>query len=112
MFGAQTVTFVSFTSPTDTDSLGIRPETPVEVAVSGCRFRPLRADETPQTDVDVSTQVWKCTAPPSAAVLGADSTGVLKYGGDTYQIIGGAQPYTDFSGQVFKVTVLAHKQTG
>lgn len=110
--GAQTVTFVSFTEGATPDSLGIKPETAVEVEVAGCVFEPLRVDETPQTEVDISTQVWRCTAPPVAAAVNADGTGLLKYGGITYQIVGGARPCRDFAGALSHVVVLAQRQVG
>lgn len=110
--GGQTVTFVSFTQGATPDSLGIKTETAVEVAVAGCVFEPLRADETPQTEVDIATQVWRCTAPPVAAALNADATGLLKYNGETFQIVGGARPVSDFSGAVTQVVVLAQRQVG
>ena len=83
----------------------------VEVEVPGCLFRSLRADETPQTEVDINTQVWRCTAPATAATLAADPRGYLKYDGDVYQIIGGAQKQFDFSGRPH-VVVDAQKQLG
>lgn len=109
-FGGQTVTFVTFTLGA-ADTLGVKPEIPAEIAVKGCRFRPLSASETAQAEVDVATQVWKCTAPPVPAALTADSTGYLKVDDVTYNIIGGAQPFTDMAGVPFKVTVLAQKQS-
>lgn len=112
IFGGETVSFVTFTLSAQPDELGIKAEEPAEVAVTGCRFRPLSATETTQTEFDVATEVWKLTAPPVPAALTADATGYLKYGSETYQIIGGARPFSDLSGRPFKVTILAQKQTG
>lgn len=110
--GGQVVTFVTFTLGDDVDNLGIKSEVPTEVAVSGCHFRPLSASETAQiSEIDIATQTWKCTAPPVAAALSADAAGYLKYGGDTYTIVGGAQPFTDLEGRLVKVTILAQRQT-
>ena len=111
-FGGQTVTFVTFTLDGTADNLGVKHESATEVAVAGCRFRPLSAAETAETEFDVATEVWKCTAPPAAAVLAADSTGYLRCDGDTYAIVGGPQPFTDLYGVPFKVTILAQKHAG
>lgn len=111
-FGGQTVTVVTFTLDDDEDNYGVKRETEVETDVVGCRFRPLTFTETAQTEFDVSTQVWKCTAPPVEAILAADSTGYLRVDGDTYSIIAGPQLFTDMSGAAFKVTLLATKHDG
>lgn len=111
-FGGQTVTVVTFTLDDDEDNLGVRAEIPSETAVTGCRFRPLSFAETAQTEFDVSTQIWKCTAPPAAAILAADEKGYLRVDGDTYSIVAGPQPFCDMEGRVFKVTLLAQKHDG
>lgn len=108
----QTVVFGSFTESGTADGLGMLTETSVETEVPGCLFRTLRADETPQTEVDIGTQIWQCTAPATTVTLAADATGYLKYGGEIFQIIGGAQRFADFEGRTTHVVVLAQKQTG
>ena len=108
-FGGQTVTFVTFTLDGVADNLGIKAEQSTEVEVTGCRFRPLTAAETADTEFDVATEIWKCTAPPTSTVLAADSTGYLRCDGDTYAIVGGPQLFPDMNGQPFKVTILAQK---
>lgn len=110
--GSQVVIFGSFAESGTPDGLGMMTETAVEVEVPGCLFRTLRAEETPQTEVDVNTQVWRCTAPATTTTLAADSTGYLKYGDDIYQIIGGPQQFADLGGDIDHVVVLAQKQTG
>lgn len=110
--GGQTVIFGSFTESGTPDGLGMMTETSVEVEVSGCLFHTLRADETPQTEVDVNTQVWRCTAPATETTLAADNTGYLKFAGEVYQIVGGPQQFYDLAGAVDHVVVLAQKQTG
>lgn len=111
-FGGQAVTFVTVIRSGEPDSLGMIPEVRTEVVVTGCRHRPLDAKETPEYMTNVATEVWKTTAPPEAAALAADSTGELKVDGETYQISGGAKPFTDMNGQLFKVTILSQKQAG
>ncbi|WP_293308879.1 hypothetical protein [Mycolicibacterium sp.] len=93
------------------DDLGVEVMTTTTVVVEGCRHRPLRADETPEWITNVATQVWKTTAPPVAAAIAAKSTGQLSVGGQTYQIIGGSQPFTDLGADPFKVTILSQIQT-
>lgn len=106
-FGNQVVGFVTITETGPADALGMRTKTPNTVPVSGCRHRPLRADETPEWLTNTATQIWKTTAPPEAAAAAAKSTGELVVDDITYKIIGGAMPYTDLNGQVFKVTILS-----
>lgn len=105
-FGSQTVTFITLTGTGVYDADGIETMTEVPVPVSGCRHRPLRAEETPQWLTNLATQIWKTTAPPEAAAIAAKSTGRLSVAGVTYEILGGAQPFEDFSGP-FKVTILS-----
>jgi hypothetical protein len=108
--GDQTVGFVTITDGA-LDELGIPAQVRTTVNVPGCRFRPLSAAETVDL-TDVATEVWKCTAPPSAAAL-VDATGELVHDGVTYQVIGGPKPYPDaFRSDTFKVTVMCEKQVG
>lgn len=109
MFGDQTVTFVALVK-TGEDRNNEPIFTRNEVAVTGCRFRPLRVNEKVGV-TDIATEVWKCTAPPVAAVLNAEAISELKYLGETYQLLGEVSPFTDFSSVVHKVTVLAQKQS-
>jgi len=109
-FGGQTVTFVTITDGA-LDRLGIPAKERSEVAVPGCRFRPLSTEEAVAL-TDVATEVWKCTAPPVQVVLDAKATDEVKHNGITYQIIGGVKPYPDMSGALYKVTVMCQKQTG
>ncbi|UXA19548.1 hypothetical protein [Mycobacterium sp. SMC-4] len=104
------------------DANGVRPPTTVQVNVHGCRFRPLRVEETAGA-VEIATEVWKCTAPPAPAVLAATSIDELVYDGtknpqrgaddvNVYRIDGGVKPFNDESEDVYKVTVVAHKHKG
>ena len=113
--GGQTVVFVTVTEdPNDRDRYNnparVRSETPVR----GCLFRPLTAEEQVSLgvnakrtgDVDIVTDPWKCTAPPTPAVMNAKAGDELKVNGITYQITGGARVHPDLSGRPFKCTVL------
>jgi hypothetical protein len=108
--GGQTVTFISVTGSGTYDSLGVEATTRTEVDVMGCHHRPLRAEETPEWLTNIATQIWKTTAPPEAAALAADANGELEVDGIAYHVIAGAQPFTDLSGRVRKVTILSRKQ--
>lgn len=105
-FGSQTVTFTTLVGTGVYDADGIEATTPTPVAVKGCRHRPLKAEETPVWLTNLATQIWKTTAPPEAAAVAAKSTGRLTVDGVTYEIIGGAQPFEDFTSP-FKVTILS-----
>jgi hypothetical protein len=106
-FGSDTILFVTLTETGVPDAAGVMTFTRTPVAVPGCHHRPLSAAETPEWLTDIGTQVWKTTAPPQAAAIAAKSTGELVVGGVTYRIIGGAQPFKDFTPNVFKVTILS-----
>jgi hypothetical protein len=108
MFGRDTVRFVTLAETGTANSLGVKPKLPTNVDVEGCRHRPLKASETPENlGLDTGTQVWKTTAPPAAAAIAARSTGRMIVDGVTYNIIGGAMPFKDHTGRVFKVTILS-----
>lgn len=105
-FGSQAVTFTTLVGTGVYDADGTEVTTPTPVTVPGCRHRPLKAEEMPVWLTNLATQVWKTTAPPEAAAVAAKSTGRLTVDGVTYEIIGGAQPFEDFSSP-FKVTILS-----
>lgn len=107
--GDQTVTFVAITEGT-ADRLGVKAPVRTPVAVPGCLFRALSTEETLNL-TDVAGEVWKCTAPPVAAVLAAKATGEVKHADVTYQIVGGVQPQYDLAGDVDHVVVMCKKQT-
>lgn len=107
-FGGQTVTFVTITRGTAGRFERAPVRTPVDVP--GCRFRPLGTSER-VAETDLATEVWKCTAPPVAAVLAATATSELEYNGKTYHVTG-VEPFTDLAGQPFKVTVIAERYIG
>lgn len=105
-FGSQTVAFVTLAGTGVYDEFGNEGTTESEVEVTGCRHRPLTAQEATEALGNVATQVWKTTAPPEAAATAAKSTGTLKEGGRTFHIFGGAQPFEDFT-DPFKCTILS-----
>lgn len=120
-FGRQTVGFVTVTSTGAPGYLGLRGESHEVVLMHGVRFRPLRADEmTGQTDL--STEVWKLTAPSQATVLAAKSTGEILYDGtdspawddddssNRFQIDGPKQPKPGMLGGVHHVTIMCKRQ--
>lgn len=109
-FGSQTVTFVTVTGTGVFNDYGEEGTTSADVDVTGCRHRPLSAAEATEAFGNVGRQVWKTTAPPEAAAVAALSTGTLKEGGRTFAILGGAQPFEDYS-DPFKVTILSEIQT-
>jgi len=111
-FGGDTVTFISVTETGDPDDMGERPVTRMNVDVPGCLHRPLTAQETPEWLTDIATQIWQTTAPPQAAAIAANSTGEMRVNGVTYRIIGGAQPFKDFSPNIFVVTILSKIEAG
>lgn len=109
-FGGQTVTFVALTDTGTPGPLGTYPQAETLTPVEGCRHRPLSAKETAEYDIDVSTVVWKTTAPPDGAVLSAAADDVIRVDGVTYQIIAGPQHHVDMDGSPFKVTILSQIQ--
>lgn len=111
-FGGQSVTFVAVAESGDPGYLGLKTKTRTDTAVAGCRFRPATSAETPDGQTDVATGVWKCTAPPAAAVLAAKPGGEVKVGGVTYQIDGPIMPKYAMDGTVHHVTVMCKRQVG
>lgn len=105
-FGSQTVAFVTLVGTGEYNDYGDEIITETEVAVAGCRHRPLSAKEAAESFGNVAQQLWQTTAPPEAAAIAAASTGKLKVDGTTFHIVGGAQPFEDFS-DPFKVTILS-----
>ncbi|QRZ05894.1 hypothetical protein [Mycolicibacterium austroafricanum] len=108
-FGGQTVTFVTVTESGEPGFGGIREKVRTETAVTGCRFRPLRAEETPDYLTNIATGVWKCTAPAVETVLAAEPDGEVKVSGVTYQIVGPVRPKPDMGGATHHVTILCRR---
>lgn len=110
MFGDQTLTFVALTDG-EPDVNGIPQQTRTEIEVTGCRFRPLKVSEKVGLVDNIATEVWQATCPPEQAVLEATAISEIEYLGETYQLVGAVQPFTDFTSTVHKVTVLAQRQS-
>lgn len=109
-FGGQTVTFVSVVEdPTTRDRYNAPQKVRTETAVTGCRFRPLSAQEKIELG-DIIGDPWKCTAPPVPAVLNAKSSDEVKVGGVTYQIIGGVRIFPAVGGSSFKCTIICERR--
>ncbi len=108
-FGGQTVTFVTVTETGAPGFLGVKEKQRTEVSVTGCHFRPFKTTEV-VTESDVATEIWKCTAPPGAAVIAAKSTGEVKHNGLTFQIDGPIQLKYDIGTQVHHVTIFCKRQ--
>lgn len=109
-FGGQTVTFVNYTDTGSPGRVGTIPQTPNPIAVTGCRHRPLSFKEAAEYDLNTSTQVWKTTAPPVAAVLALEVDGELRENGGVFKAIAGPQVFNDLDGKPFKVTILSQRK--
>ncbi len=122
-FGRQTVGFVTATESGSPGYLGVREKTFTTVAQSGVRFRPLRTDELDK-QTDVSTEMWKLTAPVSVAALAAKSTGEIVYDGtdsptfdeeddsNVFTIDGFIQPKPGMYGGVHHITIMCGRKAG
>lgn len=113
-FGAQTVNFITITEDLnnrDSHNNPVPVETPTPV--SGCRFRPLKAEEKIDLGTDKVKDPWKCTAPPVAAAMGAKPGDLVSVDGVKYQIVGLPRVFPGaLSNQPFKVTIICEAQYG
>lgn len=127
-FGGQTVAFVAVTATGAPGWGGLREKLRTVTPLAGCRFRVLTSDETPVTQTDVTTEVWKLTCPPSAAALAVKANGELLYDGTDhpelldpeseagrgalFQTDGQILPKYDMDGNVHHVTIFYKRQRG
>lgn len=123
-FGGQTIAFVTVTRPGNPGYLGLAAESRTAVQVSGCRFRQSTSTEQPEATTDTATEIWKCTAPPEAAVLAETSTGELVYDGTSdpqvpdiadgtvFYIDGPIAPKFNMDGSIHHVTIMAKRWAG
>ncbi|MCV7255340.1 hypothetical protein H7J86_24560 [Mycobacterium hackensackense] len=109
-FGGQVVTVVSRVNTGTRGRVGTLQQTPSPVDVPGCRHRPLSVKETAEYDLDTSTQVWKTTAPPVAAVTELKVDGELLVDEKAFKVVAGPQVFVDMDGNPFKVTILSIRQ--
>lgn len=110
-FGGQTVFFVTVAEDlTNRDRYNHPAQTRTEVAVHGCRFRPLSAKEKIELG-DIVTDPWKCTAPCVAAVVNARSGDEVRVAGVTYQIVGGPRVFPSMEGRPFKTTIICERRS-
>jgi len=127
-FGAQVVGVVAVSQSGEPGWGGLKAKSRSVVRVPGCHFRPYSSDETPVTQTDVASEVWKLTAPPAAAVLLAKASGELVFDGSehpesldlgsaegraaVFQVDGPVMPKFDLDGSVHHVTVFCKRQAG
>lgn len=122
-FGRQTVGFVTVTDSGQPGYLGVKTKSHAVVLQSKVRFRPLRTDEL-ENQTNVSTEMWKLTAPASVTALAAKSTGEIVYDGsetpsfdpddnsNVFTIDGFIQPKPGMYGGVHHVTVMCTRKAG
>lgn len=111
-FGGQTVTFVNVGQTGARGYLGLKAQSRSDTAVTGCHFRPASTSER-DSQTDVATEIWKCTAPPVAAALNAKPGDEVKCGGLTFQVEGFVQPKYDLDGnEPHHVTIMCKRQLG
>jgi hypothetical protein len=108
LLGSQAVILRSLTNGDTRNRLNQPNLVPTEVTVTGCLMRPFRSTEV-TTLTDVSTQVWRCTAPPVNATLNATAADELDYGTDTYQITG-VEAFPDRYGVINHVRITCQLQ--
>lgn len=124
-FGSQTVAFVAVTETGPIGWGGLKAKTRSATPLAGCHFRPASSTETPDAQTDVTTEVWKLTAPPPAA-LAVNASGELVYDGTdhpelldldsdagkaaTFQVDGPIMPKYDLAGGVHHVTIMCKRQ--
>jgi hypothetical protein len=93
-------------------------ETPA--IAKGCLHRPFRATgsgsgtaraQYPEVGVGVATQWWQTTTGPHPAAIATKAADLIQVDGVTYKVIEDAKPFPDFSGKVFKVSILSERQT-
>ena len=111
------MTFVSYSDADTPGELGTYPQVETLTDAPHCHHRPLTYQETIQLGYDVTTEMWKTTIPigeyPDALrqkVMAAKPDDAIRVDGTQYLIVGGTQPFKDFTGW-FKATLISKKQT-
>lgn len=124
-FGGQTVAFVTVTETGQIGWGGLKSKDRAVTALSGCHFRPASSTED-DGQTDVTTEVWKLTAPPEAVDLSVKASGELVYDGTdhpedldldsdagkaaTFQIDGPIMPKYGLDNSVHHVTIMCKRQ--
>jgi len=108
-FGGQSVTVVTVTRSNTPGYLGIAAESRSETVVSGCRFRAVSSKEVTDGAVDTTSEVWKCTAPPSSTVLNVVAGDEILHDGVRFQVDGPILPKYDMDGDVEHVTIMCKR---
>jgi hypothetical protein len=117
-FGHAVVTLVSYHDAVVPGELGTCAQEESLINAPGCRHRPLTFQETAELQYDVATELWKTTIPIgeySAAlrdrIVAIQPKDVIRVNGNQYSIIGGVEPFDDFTGP-FKATIYSKKHIG
>jgi hypothetical protein len=118
--GNQIVTFLTTAQTGTRGPMGTKAMSEAGTPVKGCLHRPYRASgsgsgtaraQYPEVGVGVATQWWQTTTPPHPAAIAAKAADFIQVDGVTYKVIEDAKPFPDFSGKVFKVSILSERQT-
>lgn len=127
-FGDQVVAFVAVTQSGTPGWGGLKQKTRTATRFPGVHFRPHSSDETPVTQTDVTTEVWKLTAGPEVLELAVKGNHELLYDGTdhpealgleadatrefVFQVDGQRMPKYDLDGSVDHVTIFCKRQVG
>ena len=115
-FGPDLVTFVSYSDAATPGELGTYPQVETLTEAPGCHHRPLTYKEAVELGYDVATKMWKTTIPIGEysadllqKIVASKPDDTIRVDGIQYQIVGGVQPFKDFTGW-FKATIVSKKQ--
>ncbi len=127
-FGEQVVAFVAVTQSGTPGWGGLKQKSHTVTRFPGVHFRPFSSDETPVTQTDITTEVWKLTAGPEVLALAVKGNYELLYDGTDhpealdpeadaskeflFQIAGQTMPKYDLDGSVDHVTIFCKRQVG
>lgn len=110
------MTFVSYTDAATPGQLGTYQQIETLTDAPNCHHRPLTYKESIELGYDVATELWKTTIPIGEytdalrqKIMDAQPDDAIRVDGRQYLIVGGVQPYKDFTGW-FKATVISKKQ--
>lgn len=116
-FGPDVVTFVQYSDADTPGELGTYPQVETLTDAPNCHHRPLTYKEAVELGYDVATEMWKTTIPIGEysdelrqKIMAAQPDDAIRVDGTQYWIVGGVQPFKDFTGW-FKATVISKKQT-